>query len=123
MSTWTLSPSEARASRGAGGKAQALASAEGAGLAVPPWFVLRAEAFDASLAQARAIDVIAISPDVMAELTAAVAALAPGGELLAVRSSASDEDGEAQSFAGQLESYLGVAPEDVPARVLDVWKS
>ena len=42
---------------------------------------------------------------------------------LAVRSSAPDEDAAGQSFAGQLESVLAVAPADVPARVADVWRS
>ena len=40
-----------------------------------------------------------------------------------MRSSASDEDGSAHSFAGQLESYLFVAPADVEARIRDVWHS
>ena len=40
-----------------------------------------------------------------------------------MRSSASDEDGEQCSFAGQLESFLNVAPGDVPDRVLAVWRS
>ena len=48
---------------------------------------------------------------------------APPGERLAVRSSALEEDGARHSFAGQFESYLFVAPEDVPARVQDVWRS
>jgi rifampicin phosphotransferase len=123
MSSWVLDPSHASGSPAAGGKARALADAEQAGLAVPPWIVLSTDAFEASLACAGSIERIRISAEVLGELTAAVAALAPGGELLAVRSSAADEDGAAHSFAGQLESCLGVPPEDVPARVLDVWRS
>ena len=45
------------------------------------------------------------------------------GERLAVRSSACDEDGVQHSFAGQLASFLNVAPEDAAARVRDVWRS
>ena len=47
--TWILSGRDARLSRHAGGKARALADAERAGLPVPPWFVLSADAFDRSL--------------------------------------------------------------------------
>jgi pyruvate,water dikinase len=56
-------------------------------------------------------------------LDAAVGRLSPGGELVAVRSSASDEDGTEHSFAGQLESFLNVAPPDVAERVRGVWLS
>jgi rifampicin phosphotransferase len=40
---------------------------------------------------------------------------------LAVRSSATGEDGEQYSFAGVLESYLAVAPTHVPAAILLCW--
>jgi rifampicin phosphotransferase len=46
-----------------------------------------------------------------------------GGELLAVRSSASDEDGAQHSFAGQLDSFLFVSPDEVPAKAAAVWRS
>ncbi len=49
--------------------------------------------------------------------------LSPDGCLLAVRSSANDEDGAQHSFAGQFATFLNVAPEDVPDRVFDVWRS
>lgn len=123
MSGWVLNPAEATASTGAGGKARGLANAARAGLVAPPWFVLSADAFEASLASAGSIERIRIGADLLGHLTTAVAALAPHGELLAVRSSATDEDGAEHSFAGQLESYLAVRPQDVPARVLDVWRS
>jgi phosphohistidine swiveling domain-containing protein len=40
-----------------------------------------------------------------------------------VRSSASDEDSAQHSFAGQLDSFLFVRPEDVPEKVAAVWRS
>nr|MBA2602978.1 phosphoenolpyruvate synthase [Acidobacteriota bacterium] len=123
MSGWILTPADAALSPAAGGKARALASAERAGLAAPPWLVLSTGAFDASFERAGSLDRISLEGDLRDELMAAVATLSPDGELLAVRSSAADEDGTSHSFAGQLESYLGVRPEDVPARVLDVWRS
>ncbi len=124
-----------------GGKAAALASLQQADFPVPDWFALTPDAFDASLnaadrerlaAACSAGDDAAVtatlahmtpSDAVLAELTRAVAALAPDGQPLAVRSSASDEDGGKHSFAGQLASYLNVAPGDVAARVADVWRS
>lgn len=43
--------------------------------------------------------------------------------LLAVRSSAADEDGQLHSFAGQLDSYLSVPSHLVADRIIDVWRS
>jgi phosphohistidine swiveling domain-containing protein len=81
-----------------GGKAYALARLMKAGLPVPSGFVLD-EATPARLATAPAL------------------ALADGRPLV-VRSSAAGEDGRAASFAGQLESILGVdAAGDVEAAV------
>jgi pyruvate,water dikinase len=124
-----------------GGKGAALASLQQADFPVPDWFALTPDAFDASLnaadrermaAACSAGNDIAVtaalahlSPGdaVLAELTRAVATLASDGQPLAVRSSASDEDGGKHSFAGQLASYLNVASGDVAARVADVWRS
>ena len=110
--TLILRPAEALDSPDAGGKARALARAERSGLAVPPWFVLAGSVLSDNLTlhQRGAID-------------AAVRELCPNGERVAVRSSANGEDGAARSFAGQLESFLNVAPENVSDRVLDVWRS
>lgn len=44
-------------------------------------------------------------------------------EEFAVRSSALDEDGEFRSYAGQLESYLRVKPEELAVHVIRVWSS
>jgi rifampicin phosphotransferase len=121
-----------------GGKARALAALRQARLPIPEWVALLPEAFHASLDPAQrdalktAQDAAALRalvepvrpcPAVMAELTAALAKLCPHGEQVAVRSSASDEDGAQHSFAGQLDSFLFVAVEDVPEKVAAVWRS
>lgn len=72
-----------------GGKARGLARLIAAGLPVPPGFVV--------------VDAGAGSPP---DLARALAELGPGP--VAVRSSAVGEDGEEASFAGQLETVLGV---------------
>ncbi|HEX2780317.1 MAG TPA: PEP/pyruvate-binding domain-containing protein [Gemmatimonadaceae bacterium] len=90
-----------------GGKAGALDALMLHGFDVPAWFVVRG---DAGECWERALE-------------SALARLAPGGERVAVRSSAREEDGAAHSYAGQFESFLGVAHDDVAARVRDVWGS
>lgn len=109
-----------------GGKAAALASLARAALPIPPWFVLAPAAFDDSAHDAAtndAGDAPLLAPGVVRELESALRRIAPKGELVAVRSSAGDEDGRAHSFAGQFESYLFVPLAEVPARVRDVWRS
>ena len=101
-----------------GGKAAALAALAAARLPIPAWFAVRPPGPGASAEE--------LPADLASALDDAVRRLlrdAPPGERLAVRSSALDEDGARHSFAGQFESYLFVAPEDVPARVRDVWRS
>jgi len=108
-----------------------------AGFPVPFWFAVTPAAFMASLPRddrsrwsgASEAEIAAIvehlhpSPDVVAAVEAAMRCLCPNGERVAVRSSASDEDGAQHSFAGQLESFLHVGAADVPRRVADVWRS
>lgn len=121
-----------------GGKARSLAQLNDDGLPVPEWFVVLPAALAASLepaqlaALARAttsaeglarLDPVRLVEPVCAELQQALATLGAGGTLLAVRSSASDEDGAQHSFAGQLESFLNVPPAEVAARIVDVWRS
>jgi rifampicin phosphotransferase len=141
---YILTPAEAASSPHAGGKARALALAMRGGLPVPPWVVLAASAFDASAVAngiaARTVPdhflrvieggeapkllrTLELAPEVLHEVTAALEQLCADGALLAVRSSASDEDGPEHSFAGQLESFLSVPAVAVPARVRDVWLS
>lgn len=121
-----------------GGKAAALAHLEDADLPIPPWLVVAPDAFECSATKdclrvlesrteaadiSAALDGLELSRAVCRELEQAVAALSPNGERLAVRSSAVDEDSAEHSFAGQLESFLCVPPEEVAARVVDVWRS
>ena len=103
-----------------GGKARALAALRQAELPIPAWFVIVPDAFHASLLPEQDPTP---SSEVQAELRDALAELCPDGALVAVRSSASDEDGAQHSFAGQLDSFLFVRPEEVAARVAAVWRS
>jgi pyruvate,water dikinase len=138
VSRWILGRAEAVDSPHAGGKARALARAERAGLPVPAWFALSAAAFVDSLtpeqrtalqtatdatALGSVLDTVSLAPAIVAAVSEAVGRLSPGGELVAVRSSASDEDGTEHSFAGQLESFLNVSPAHVPEKVRAVWQS
>ena len=116
MSNWILGPTDAAGSPNAGGKARALARAERAGLPVPQWFVLSASAFHDSRD-------VSLSPAIARAVADALQNIAPDGQLVAVRSSASDEDGAEHSFAGQFESFLNVSPQDVPDKVRAVWQS
>jgi phosphohistidine swiveling domain-containing protein len=118
-----------------GGKASALSRLDAAGLPVPEWFAIAPAAFEASLdgelcealAQGNverlrvAIAELTPSTAVTQEISAALETL-PGAKF-AVRSSATDEDGAEDSFAGQLASFLFVDREAIAARVADVWRS
>ncbi|MEE8253103.1 MAG: PEP/pyruvate-binding domain-containing protein [Hyphomicrobium sp.] len=121
-----------------GGKASTLVVLARHGLPIPLWFVVSPAAFYGSLSSdARAQLDRALTVDdfhvllhgldpsraFRDELRGAMAALCPDGQRVAVRSSASDEDDASHSFAGQLESFLFVAPQDVLDRVVDVWRS
>jgi pyruvate,water dikinase len=120
-----------------GGKARALAALREAGFPIPAWLVVLPDAFADSLgrdlsrlqaattadAMRATLDGVELSAPVSDELAAALAELAPAGSPVAVRSSASDEDGAEHSFAGQLDSFLFVPPDRVAARVVDVWRS
>ncbi|MEM1058025.1 MAG: PEP/pyruvate-binding domain-containing protein [Verrucomicrobiota bacterium] len=108
-----------------GGKARALAILQEAGLPILPWFAVLPHAFETSKSAESSNEIPSSpSPEVMDEINAALKELEQkAGTRFAVRSSAIDEDGAEHSFAGQLESYLFVADEDVPMRVADVWAS
>ncbi len=144
---------EAFARREAGGKGYNLYLLSGQGLPIPPWVVLgRAvycrfieqtglaaalrEALDAfrhgeadAEATAGRIRVSLESPAMPASVSELIAhayaeVAGPEAHLIAVRSSAADEDSAAHSFAGQLSSYLYVDSPDVTmARVRDCWIS
>jgi pyruvate,water dikinase len=132
----------------AGGKGASLARMAALGLPVPPGFVVPAaclaEGLPASGAELRALLAAArgdTSFAAAAERAQALVAMAePGEELrasieesyaamgpdapVAVRSSASAEDSETASFAGQQETYLHVrGAELVLQRIRDCWSS
>lgn len=134
----------------AGGKGASLGEMFGAGMPVPPGFVVLTVAFerfldDAGLASEIAarlerldgddIASIAYASDairrmitsapipgiVAADILAALSSL--GEETVAVRSSATAEDSSAASWAGELESFLNIATKDILESVKKCWAS
>lgn len=108
-----------------GGKVRSLAALDGIA-AIPAWFALTPDAFTESATETERgfdLDHLSVSETVNAELEAALTKLSPDGWPLAVRSSASDEDGAQHSFAGQLESELNVSLADVRGAIVAVWRS
>lgn len=132
-----------------GGKALGLERLTGAGLPCPPAFVVTTAALDryldagglrgrlaGLLARAsddgarRELQTIAFEQPLPPELNAALDAATremtarmPGLNLLAVRSSAADEDGSEHSFAGLHATELGVPPRGVAGAVRKCWAS
>jgi pyruvate,water dikinase len=88
-----------------GGKAAGLLALRAAGLTVPQFFVITTEA----------------AGQLPGGLDEAVQRL--GAQRIAVRSSASVEDGQAASWAGQFETVLGVPPQEVARAVEQCWQS
>jgi pyruvate,water dikinase len=98
-----------------GGKALSLALTAGAGLPVPPGFCVTSAAY-------RRHSIPTIDGELSDVLVSAYRGL--GGGVVAVRSSATAEDGAATSFAGQQETILGVEGEDLlRAAVERCWRS
>ena len=121
-----------------GGKAKALTELSGAGFNVPPAFVIEPQIFyknltaqqrtaleSASTAEAfqSILENVTLRQKFQKKIMAQMANLDTNSTSFAVRSSAPDEDSAQHSFAGQLESFLFVSRDDVPRRVLDVWRS
>lgn len=119
--------------RVAGGKGASLAAMSGAGLNVPPGFVVRAEVMETCMEAAalrdcaRRLDwegaqaLVAACEPPRVEICRAYESL---GGSVAVRSSACAEDSEEASFAGQQETFLEVeGAADVCNRVVDCWAS
>jgi phosphohistidine swiveling domain-containing protein len=101
----------------AGGKAASLAWLVRRGYSVPPGFVVRADA----LAQISGTSQVSIPHAVAQEIRAAYAQI---GGAVAVRSSMTAEDAANASFAGLLETYLGIQGEEaVLDRVAACWAS
>ncbi|MEM8850499.1 MAG: PEP/pyruvate-binding domain-containing protein [Pseudomonadota bacterium] len=93
-----------------GGKGAALARLAEHGFAPPAFFVIEPGAFDPDP-----------QPGLSQTLTEALADLGPGP--YAVRSSGRAEDGAEHSHAGQFDTVLNVAAEDVITAAAQVWQS
>jgi pyruvate,water dikinase len=121
-----------------GGKARALCALRDAGFPIPQWFVVHPGAFAQSLGpelterinratsaqeMRAALDGVRLAEPVLSELRQVITGWSANGLSVAVRSSASDEDGAQHSFAGQLDSFLFVPTDQVPNRIVDVWRS
>ncbi len=124
-----------------GGKARALANLELANFAIPEWFVITPDAFYESLPEdltqkwtdsdsqmsfdqlQSSLSQLTITHKLSNLLANAMSRLCPDDELVAVRSSALDEDGAEHSFAGQLESVLFVDKQQLAQRIIQVWRS
>jgi len=137
-----------------GGKGGSLGELQRAGIAVPPGFVVKTGAFERFMAnlerefpvrsriealeadaleevraccsEVRAkVEAAALPPDVLAEISAAHAALCNGRESpVAVRSSATTEDAVDASFAGLQDTYLWVTTlAEVLHKVRSCWAS
>src|SRR2546423_1847571 len=100
-----------------GGKGLSLGLMAGAGLPVPPGFCLTSDTYRRLRGQGLTGDAALVE-----EIGAAYRQL--GGGPVAVRSSATAEDGAVTSFAGQQETILGVRGEaEVCAAVARCWAS
>ena len=132
---WILSPTDHQQAQDMGGKARALADLNRASFPIPNWFVIRGESCLESLGEIGRSKLAAsrnaaeiqellkdLKPDaaIMEEINWGLSNLCKTDGFVAVRSSASDEDGADYSFAGQLDSYLFVAPDRVAERIVDV---
>jgi pyruvate,water dikinase len=115
-----------------GAKAKALFQLQHQNFLIPKGFVLSNTAWDNFTTQQyydwnaedeALLANIQLHPLAKQELHQALTELCPNRELVAVRSSAIDEDGEKYSFAGQLDSFLNVPVEEVVDKVIQVWCS
>jgi len=115
-----------------GGKAAALAELGAENFKIPEWFVISPQTFLeclskqqlVALKKGESIGMISYNKRVEKAIKAAAGTLVKDkNQLLAVRSSATAEDGEEASFAGQLESYLNISTVDVLEKVREVWYS
>lgn len=135
---WILFPTDDADSPAMGGKARALASLHRAALPIPEWFVISGQALGESLGDSgkrklasatEAVEILDViqrvkpSTAVMTEVNVALSRLLPDGGQVAVRSSASDEDGPEHSFAGQLDSHLFITRDRAAEKVAAVWRS
>ncbi|MEK6249428.1 MAG: PEP-utilizing enzyme [Planctomycetales bacterium] len=148
---WTYALNELDASHVgiAGGKGSSLGELMRCGAPVPSGFVVSSAAFESFMVAARAeqsidevtqqlaagqieaseasnqiyrqLDEVEVSDEVVSEVTAALVRL--DSERVSVRSSATCEDGTANAWAGQLETFLNVPHQDVADRIRACWLS
>jgi len=104
-----------------GGKAFALGQLRD--FNIPKWFVVLPTAFYQSNDSSKTSIGLQISDLVKSEVLAAINELNCQGYFFACRSSALDEDGSNHSFAGQLETYLGLQKDEVCDGIIKVWHS
>jgi len=124
--TYVIRPGESNDRSELGGKAWSLNALRNSGLPIPEWFVVSPRAFGSSRSPAEragAFDDLRIAEDVALEVSQALRTLCPEGQRVAVRSSADEEDGAQHSTAGQLDSFLSVASDEVLERLALVWRS
>ena len=96
----------------AGNKAARLAELRAAGFRVPAFFVIGSHASHEVCRTA-----------LHTEIGTAASRLCQGGAKVAVRSSSVEEDGSQNSFAGQFDSFLHVAPCNITDHAYKVWDS
>ena len=96
----------------AGNKAARLAELLAAGFRVPAFFVIGSHASHEVCRTA-----------LHSEIATAVKRLCQDGQRVAVRSSSVEEDGSQNSFAGQFDSFLQVAPDAITDHTYKVWDS
>lgn len=120
-------PETSRAQSEIGRKAASLLSLGQAGWSIPPWFVVLPDAcwLIRTSANSDGTEFLDSGPsdELRRAIQAALEQLCPNQETVAVRSSASDEDGRDYSFAGQLDSFLSVPADMVLDRMAAVWRS
>ena len=115
-----------------GGKAYNLIHIEKSQVNVPSWFVLTTDCFEAFLGNRlpeylhilenyqdddrdKILDLICgidFSSDLVQQICKEIKSHFSPDDLLAIRSSAVDEDSKAHSFAGMMESYLEIPADD-----------
>ncbi|MFM8454911.1 MAG: PEP/pyruvate-binding domain-containing protein [Gammaproteobacteria bacterium] len=99
---------------------------------IPEWFVISPQAFFNSLSSLQlealnkgdSVRNFVLNKAILESIQSALKKIMlEDSECFAVRSSAVDEDSEQASFAGQLESFLNVAPNQIPEKIYAVWNS
>lgn len=96
-----------------GGKGASLGALMRIGIPVPPGFVITADAYNSAISF--------VSSELEKEILAAFDAL--NCECVAVRSSATAEDGATSSWAGELETFLNTTRENLIENVQRCWAS